>query len=222
MMGLEVLGESAPSRDAHERIYGVVVGIVTNNQDPDELGRVKVKFPWFSGASESNWARVASVMAGPSRGMYFLPEVEDEVLVIFEYGRMDRPFVIGSLWNGKDKPPLTNEEGKNDKRMIKSRSGHSILLDDKEGEEKICIADRTGNNTIVIDAKENSITITADKDVVVKANGNIMFEASGDISLKCANFAVEAENESKIDAQSGLDLSCPAGIKLNDGALEVK
>src|SRR5215472_353851 len=106
-----------------DRIYGVVVGIVTNNQDPDGMGRVKVKFPWLSDQDESWWARIATVMAGSSRGSYFLPEVNDEVMVAFEHGDVRFPYVLGALWNGKDSPPTTNSDGKNSIRLIKSRSG---------------------------------------------------------------------------------------------------
>ena len=86
----------------NDRFYGVVVGIVTNNQDPENMHRVKVRFPWLSNDVESNWARVAAPMAGKGRGAYFLPEVDDEVLVAFEHGQVDHPFVVGCLWNGKD------------------------------------------------------------------------------------------------------------------------
>ncbi|MCM0593896.1 MAG: phage baseplate assembly protein V [Gloeotrichia echinulata DEX184] len=110
------------------RIFGVVIGIVTNNQDPEKFGRVKVKFPWLSDDDESYWARIATPMAGKQMGIYFLPEVNDEVLVIFEQGDVRFPYIIGSLWNGKDIPPLTNEDGKNNVRLIKSRSGHVIRL----------------------------------------------------------------------------------------------
>jgi uncharacterized protein involved in type VI secretion and phage assembly len=91
------------------RITGVVIGIVTNNQDPDRLGRVKVRFPWLSGGTESHWARVATPMAGNGRGLYFLPEVDDEVLVLFERGDVRFPFVIGALWNGKDQARMRCE-----------------------------------------------------------------------------------------------------------------
>lgn len=102
------------------RIYGVVVGIVTNNKDTEKLGRVKVKIPRLSGEDESNWARVTSFMAGKERGAFFLPEVDDEVLVAFEYGDINMPYVIGSLWNGKDVPPENNSDGKNNIRVIRS------------------------------------------------------------------------------------------------------
>src|ERR1700750_1699162 len=90
---------------APTRLHGVVIGIVTNNQDPDGMHRVKVRFPWLNLDDESHWARVATPMAGDKRGAYFLPEPDDEVLVAFEHGSLEHPYVIGSLWNGKDKAP---------------------------------------------------------------------------------------------------------------------
>jgi uncharacterized protein involved in type VI secretion and phage assembly len=92
-----------------ERIYGVVVGIVTNNQDPEKLGRIKVRFPWLSDVNESAWARLSTPLAGKGRGFYYLPEIEDEVLVAFEFGDINRPIIIGSLWNGENIPKGTEE-----------------------------------------------------------------------------------------------------------------
>ena len=131
------------------RITGVAVGVVTNNQDPDGLGRVKVRFPWLSDADESQWARIAAPMAGKDRGVYFLPEVDDEVLVAFEHGDPRFPCVIGALWNGKDAPPATNSDGKNNVRVIKSRSGHIIRLNDEDGKEMIEIIDKSEKNSII-------------------------------------------------------------------------
>ena len=118
-----------------ERYYGVTIGIVTNNKDEDGLGRIKVKFPLLSETDESYWARVLSPMAGKERGLYCLPEIEDEVLVAFENGMIDRPYILGGLWNGVDKPPESNKEGVN-RRLIKSYSGHTIVLDDTKDKEK--------------------------------------------------------------------------------------
>lgn len=229
MTGLE-FGNLLPPARKTDRIYGAVVGLVTNNQDPEELGRVKVSFPWLSNHAESHWARVASAMAGPDRGMYFLPEVDDEVLVMFEHGQIDHPFIIGALWNGKDKPPAKNGDGKNNLRVIKSRSGHTITLDDTSGEEKITISDKSQKNTIVIDSKQNAITISSDKEVTVKAQGDITLDAGGNLALKCQSFSVEANQSVSIkanqsatlEAQSGLALKSLAGVNVNDGALEVR
>jgi uncharacterized protein involved in type VI secretion and phage assembly len=158
---LDKLGQ----KGSKEGILGVVVGIVTNNQDPDGLGRVKVKIPRLSGDDESNWARIVSFMAGKERGSFFLPEVDDEVLVAFEYGNINIPYIIGSLWNGKDKPPISNDDGKNNFRIIKSRSGHLIRLDDTDGMEKIEIIDKSEKNSLSIDTADNKIMIKSEKDI---------------------------------------------------------
>jgi uncharacterized protein involved in type VI secretion and phage assembly len=169
-----------------QRVYGVVVGIVTNNQDPDRLGRVKVKFPWLGDDDESAWARIASPMAGKNRGVFLLPEVDDEVLVVFEHGDMRFPYVLGALWNGSDAPPETNADGKNAVRVIRSRSGHVIRLTDADGGEKIEIIDKTGDNRVVIESASNTITVSAPNGTIKLAAQQIDIEATGVATLKGA------------------------------------
>lgn len=178
------------------RILGAVPAIVTNNQDPDGMGRVKVSFPWLSDSDESHWARVAAPMAGQERGMYFLPEVDDEVLVVFQHGDLRFPYVLGALWNGKDAPPAKNDDGKNNLRVIKSRSGHVIRLNDEDGKEKVEIVDKTGKNSIVFDAAKNTITIASDQDIELKApNGKLKLEAK-EVEIKSSSTAtVEASGD---------------------------
>src|SRR5215475_3124836 len=149
-MNTDVLGMLLTPSGQTDRFYGVVVGVVTNNQDPENLHRVKVRFPWLDLDHESHWARVVATMAGNGRGAYFLPEVDDEVLVAFEHGSLEHPYVLGSLWNGKDKPHENNSDGKNDNRTIKSRSGHVFRLRDSDNDARIEIIDKTGSNKIVI------------------------------------------------------------------------
>ncbi len=174
-------------------ISGVVIGVVSNNKDDDGLNRVKVTFPWLSEDEESHWARVVCFMAGDQRGALFLPEVGDEVLVAFEHGDINRPYVIGALWNGKDKPPLTNDDGKNNVRLIQSRSGHKVILDDTDGSEKIEIKDKTEKNSIVWDTASNTITISTDKDISLKApQGKISLDAQEVAITSSANTTIEA------------------------------
>src|SRR5262249_22667121 len=157
---LEILSPKDAIQDWSSRCYGVVIGVVTNNQDPDGLGRVKVKFPWLVDNDESNWARIASPMAGSDRGFSFLPAVQDEVLVAFEHGDFRSPYILGALWNGVDKPPGEKKsDSKNEKLLIKSRSQHLFILDDTAGKEKIQIIDKTGKNSIVIDSSSNKMTV---------------------------------------------------------------
>jgi uncharacterized protein involved in type VI secretion and phage assembly len=141
------------------RYYGVVPALVTNNKDPDGHGRIKVRFPWLTPDDETDWIRMATLMAGMKRGTYFLPEVGDEVLVAFEQGEVHRPLCIGVMWNGQDPSPHTNADGKNDVRLIKSRSGHKLIFDDKDGAERITFVDKTGKNRIVWEVKDKTITV---------------------------------------------------------------
>jgi uncharacterized protein involved in type VI secretion and phage assembly len=119
------------------QMNGVVVGIVKSLKDPKNLGRVEVHFPWLSDSNNSYWARIATLMAGSGRGSWFMPEVDDEVLVAFEHGDSQHPYIIGFLWNGQDKPP---NDGINTKvRRLKTVSGHVVEFDDRADQEKIRI-----------------------------------------------------------------------------------
>ncbi len=188
---IDVLAPAAP--DKAGKIYGVVMGIVTNNQDPDKMHRVRVRFPWLSDDHESWWARIATPMAGGSRGMYFLPEVNDEVLVAFEHGDVRFPYVVGSLWNGQDSPPENNGDGNNNRRLIHSRSGHLIRLDDTNGDEKIEIIDKTGNNSVTIKSSDNSISITCNGKLTLHASQGIEMTSDTDIKIQ-ANTTMDVES----------------------------
>lgn len=189
----ELMGSEAAETG---RVYGVAVGVVTNNQDPEGLGRVKVRFPWLSDADESHWARVVTPMAGSSRGLYLLPEVDDEVLVAFEHGRIELPYVLGALWNGKDKPPEDNAGGTNNRRTLKSRSGHVVRLDDTAGGEKIEILDAAGKQSIVLDTAQSTLTIRADQDVVIEST-------SGALKLSGKN-GVEIVSSAQVDVKGSV------------------
>lgn len=196
------------------RIQGVVVGVVTNNEDPDLMGRVKVKFPWLSDADESHWARISAPMAGKERGVYFLPEIDDEVLVAFEHGDVRFPYVLGSLWNGKEAPPAKNEDGKNSIRVIKSRSGHVIRLNDEDGKEKIEIIDKSEKNSIIFDTAENTITIAADKDITLSASqGTIKFDAQ--------KIEIKSSADTKIEAGAGMDVKASSTMNIKGATVNI-
>jgi uncharacterized protein involved in type VI secretion and phage assembly len=186
---------------AHESggyLKGVAIAVVTQNRDPDGLGRVKLKFAWESEPRESDWARCAVPMAGKDRGTYFLPEVGDEVLVAFEREDMRFPYVLGALWNGQDKPPDNNNDGKNDRRVIKSRKGHTLTFDDgdqasvelrlqdgkhlKIDDQGLLLEDGTGN-TVSIQSSSGAISIEATGSVTLKAP-SITLDASATAELK--------------------------------------
>jgi len=187
---------------AAKRLFGLVVGVVTNNTDPDGLGRVKVRFPWLSNSEESHWARVA----GPG-GTYFLPEVENEVLIGFEHGDPRFPYVLGVLWNGKDKPAGSNSDGKNNLRLIKSRSGHLVKLNDEDGKETIEIIDKSGKNSIVIDTAKNTLTITIEKDITLSA-------PKGTITLEAKQIEIKSSDKTEVLSDKA-DINVKAGGNLN-------
>jgi uncharacterized protein involved in type VI secretion and phage assembly len=195
------------------RIYGVVVAIVTNTKDPEAMGRVKLKYPWLGDDAEGYWARIVTPMAGKEMGIYFPPAVEDEVLVAFEQGDVRFPYVIGSLWNGKDKPPVKNDDGKNDVRLIKSRSGHTIRLNDEGGKEKIEIIDKSGKNSISIDTAANSITITSANDVTISARGTIQLDAK--------KIAIRSSADTRIESGAGMDVQASAAMNIKGATVNI-
>jgi phage baseplate assembly protein V len=203
---------TSPGADA--RFFGVTIGVVTNNKDPDGLGRVKTSLPWMADQVETDWARVVTPMAGPGRGIYFLPEVNDEVLVAFEHGNPDTPYVLGGLWNGKDKPPESNSDGKNNLRAIRSRSGNVIRLTDTDGDAKIEIIDSSGKNSIVIRAKDNSITITAAGDVTVQSN-------NGKLKLSGNGVEITSTSTVKIEASQNADLKASGQLNIKGSVVNI-
>jgi uncharacterized protein involved in type VI secretion and phage assembly len=195
-------------------IKGVAIAVVTNNQDPENMGRVKVKYPWRDNEDESSWARMITFMAGNERGGYFLPEVEDEVLVAFENGDIDHPVILGALWSGKMKPPENNSDGKNNRRLIKSRSGHLVVMDDTDGSEKIEIIDKTGNNLLRVDTASNTIEISSNKDIKLKAS-------QGKISLECMELEMKSTVAAKLESSGTLDLKAGANATLKGAVVMI-
>ena len=222
---IEVL-QGSLSRD-RKRIEGVTLGVVTDTRDPQGLGRVKVRLPWVSEIAESGWARVAVPMAGPDRDTFFIPEVNDEVLVAFRHGDPRHPYVIGSLWNGRDRPPVPTTATQ--QRVIRSRSGHQITFDDLPSQEKISITsheghkvvlddspqgmrieitDAKGTHQIVLDARTQTISITA-------AAGNVEVKApAGSVSLQGSTVQVNASSTLDLRAGGLLNLQAPL-VKIN-------
>jgi uncharacterized protein involved in type VI secretion and phage assembly len=220
------------------RINGVVTGIVADIKDPENLGRVKLLFPWLAQEKEetvhieddedrahSYWARVAALMAGKNRGTFIIPEVDDEVLVAFEHGQIDRPVVIGMLWNSEDQPPeKMDEKGKNDIRSIHTRSGHKVVFNDSEDEPSILVVDKTGKNRIFINSKEKKMEIEAEGDLTITVGGKlsitaksgITIESDADISVKAkANLNLEATSAfaAKGNSKAGIESSAQTEVK---------
>ncbi len=228
--------------ERESKIYGVVTAIVTNTKDPNGLARVKLKFPWMGEAKdkETHWARVATLMAGKDIGTYFIPEVEDEVLVAFENGNINYPYIIGTLWNGKDKP-TEKSDGKNDIRSITSRSGHKILFNDKDGEEVMEFIDKSKKRRVTFKVKDKTleifneedsgivkiyskgkIVIESDDNIDISSKKNINIEASKDILMKANNINIKSNSATELNIGSKLNINASkAPVKIKSNTLDI-
>lgn len=230
---LGALGETRPARG----IEGVVVAIVTNINDPDKLGRVKLKFPWLDDGQESNWARLATPGAGKDRGFFASPEVEDEVLVAFEHGDVGRPYVVGGLWNGRDRPPLEAvQANKVQTRTFKTRTGHVIELQDagsggngfitlktKDGHE-ITISD-TDRSMKIVSKGGNSINISDDsRSIKLVSKGSLELEGpGGKLSISESGVELSSKSTLKVQANASLEVKSNATLAVQANAmLDVK
>lgn len=183
----------ARSRTTDKRYYGVYEAIVTDVNDPAKEARVKVRFPWFDEQMVSEWCRVRQAYAGNGYGSVFVPEPGDEVLVAFIQGDMRLPVILGGLYNGQDKPPTHRADDK-DEKMIRTKGGHQITLDDTSGKEKITIIDSKEKNLIEIDTANDTIKITSisgklilkANEIEISANSTIKVEANGEVKVKGA------------------------------------
>jgi uncharacterized protein involved in type VI secretion and phage assembly len=194
-----------------KQFSGVCTAIVIDNVDPDNIGRVKVRLGPSSGAGEQGaetWARVATLMAGNNRGTWFIPDVKDEVLVAFEAGDMRRPYVIGSLWNSTNSPPETMDSD-NTKKLLRSRSGVKITLDDRSGLERFLV-ETPGGQRLMLKDGAGAVEIT-------DCNGNsVKLETSGVTVTAAAKVTI---NASRIEVNAGM-CSVNAGMSRFSGVVQ--
>lgn len=192
-------------REAGGYVEGLAVASVTDNRDPEGLARVRVRLPWQAEGDESYWARLVTPMAMNDRGVYFLPEIGDEVLVGFERGDMSHPFVIGALWNGKQKPPQNNDDGKNDPRLIRSRSGHELRFHD--GEPPTVELKLQDGKHLLLDDQGVTLEDGQGNTIKIESNGgSITIESSGQLKLKSQAVSIEAGASMELKASGTLTL----------------
>ena len=195
------------------RWYGAFPALVTDINDPDGQGRVKIALPWSpdtAGARYETWARLATFMAGNNRGSWFIPDVNDEVLVVFEGGDPRRPYVIGGLWNGKDAPPESMDgAGKNFKKVLRSRNGVKVTLDDNDGREQF-ILETPGGQKMTLKDGPGAVEI-------VDSNGNsIKLETSGITITAAAKVTI---NASQVAVSAGM-VTVDAGMSKFSGVVQ--
>jgi uncharacterized protein involved in type VI secretion and phage assembly len=186
--------------DHRDGLYGVYVGVVSDIEDPENMGRVKVTFPWRDADDESKWARIATPMAGKDMGAYFLPEKDDEVLVAFGDGDIHDPYVVGSLWNGKQSPPQKNDK-KNPVRQIKSRAGHTITLDDTDDKGNVEVKTAAGQHVVVDDKNEKIELKDKAGNTVVLSKDGISLDTDKTLSLSGKSVELKGKKGVKISGQ---------------------
>ena len=198
---------------ASARWFGVYPALVSDIKDPDNQGRVKVTLPWAADTGDGRyeaWARLATMMGGNNRGSWFVPDTNDEVLVAFEAGDPRRPYVIGALWNGSDAPPETMDgSGNNYKKILRSRNGVKVTLDDQDGQESLVLETPGGQKATFKDGP-GSVEI-------VDSNGNsVKLESSGITVTASAKVTV---NASSMEISAGM-LTVNAGMSKFSGAVQ--
>lgn len=218
---------------------GVVPAIVTNNDDPRNWGRVKVKYPWMSEEEESDWVRLASPGAGADAGFCAIPAVDDEVLIGFVHGDFGQPVVIGGLWNGKDAlPPQAADARRGERALVRtwhSRSGHRLTMYDN-ADNRIELVTKDGHTLFLSDAdarvtlrskgglemtfddNEKVLLIKSGGKVIVKAEGEMTVLAAGNLELKAGgnlqmeatgNLALKATGVAKVESSAQVGLQAP-------------
>jgi uncharacterized protein involved in type VI secretion and phage assembly len=186
------------------RWYGVFPALVSDINDPEGQGRVKVTLPWSpdtGGGRYEAWARLATLMGGNNRGSWFVPDVGDEVLVVFEAGDPRRPYVIGGLWNGQDAPPQSMDgAGKNDLKVLRSRNGVKLTLDDADGQEKLILETPGGQKLTlkdgpgvveIVDSNGNSIKMES-SGITVNASAKVTITAGAQVEVNAGQVTVNA------------------------------
>jgi len=260
----DMINESNDGRSLGSSILGGMIAVVVDNVDPEDRYRVRVSFPWMAdqyakettsdgsdAKMQSFWARIATIMAGNDIGSVWLPEIDDEVLVVFEDGDFSRPIIVGSLWNGVNKVPekvkyspdqtevdVSNNKqgGNNDFRFIRSRMGHTLTFIDKEGEggvslranssAELYIDDKDGEERIRLYDKEQKQWLeidTANKAITLETDtGDILVKAKEKIRLECKNFELEAEENINIKAGKNIEQKSNKLDIKTDGATNIE
>ena len=221
LLGLASVGATkGPHRASGPPVQGLVVGQVTDISDPENQFRVKVSFPWLSDDYESWWCRVAQLGAGDKRGLVWLPEVGDEVLVGFAHGDTRVPYIVGSLYNGVDAPPLADQlvdgaSGEVKLRALVSRTNHRLVLSDDDSDSHVLISTGDDNLTITLDKTQTSITIDSSGTVTISGSQGVSIKSDADISLQ-AGGSLSLSGSTGVSIDGGPSVSVSGGvIKLN-------
>jgi len=219
--------------------FGLHYGIVSQNKDPDNLDRVKVQLPWLDAGDtdQTHWAQLLTPMEGKKYGWYTLPDIGDIVVIVFVAGDISQPVVVGGIWSKVDTSPEPNEDGKNNFRGFRSRTGHRLVFDDSSGGTKVWFADKTtklmvasgkfakdgagpnvcavwkppmsGEGGISITSMEGKMEITAKTALTIKAQ-NIKINAKTSIDIKAgSDIKMEGSSAAKLTSSDNSNYDAP-------------
>ena len=223
----------SPSRGCE--IQGITVGMVSNVEDPDGLGRIKVKLPGWGDHYETDWAPVVVPIAGDKCGFFFLPGVGEEVVVAFRGGDINSPYVLGSTWANDKKPLGTSQDAKDNLSAFKSRKGHLLTFDDKKecieicaasghkiaiNKDKIQIEDKNGNNFLHIDTSKGAIEVSSKGDLSIKAT-NITIEATQSLKISSSGQAEIKSTKLTVESSSNLSLKANALLEVQGSIVKI-
>lgn len=213
-----------PKQDSHDSLrFGLHYGVVVQNKDADGVGnRIKVKLPWLDqgDTDQSHWAQLQQPMEGNKFGWYVLPDVEDAVAVMFVAGDSSQPVVLGGVWSKPDNSPEPNEDGKNNFRGYRSRSGHRLIMDDSD-KTKVVIADKTAKNVIGVGnfakagAGPNTCAVfkppmSGDTGVSISS-----MEGTFEITCKQGTLKITADQNIKVNVSEGVDVKAGKDISID-------
>ena len=219
--------------------YGLHYGTVSQNKDPENLDRVKVQLPWLDAGDtdQTHWAQLLAPMAGKKYGWYTLPDIGDIVVVMFMAGDISQPVILGGIWSKVDTSPEPNEDGKNNFRGFRSRTGHRLVFDDSPGGTKVWFADKStklmvasgkfakdgagpnvcavwkppmsGEGGISITSMEGKMEITAKTALTIKAQ-NVKINAKTTIDIKAgSDIKMEGSSAAKLTSSDNSNYDAP-------------
>jgi phage baseplate assembly protein gpV len=204
-----------PAAEKDDKIYGAAIATVIDNIDSLGEARVQLSLPWAPGFEP--WARVASLMGGMARGTYFIPQIGDEVLVVFNQGDIREPFVVGGLWNTLDRPPGLLPTDPVNKRIIRTPLGQQLTFDDLE--QSITISNLLQYELAL--GPEASELSSAGASVSLDIAGNVTIQGAVSITLEAPDITISGTNvsisgDASLDLDGGLACSI-SGAEVNIG-----
>jgi uncharacterized protein involved in type VI secretion and phage assembly len=221
------LGSLATNVKPAERFYGIYPAVVSDIKDPKNLGRVKLMLPWLSREYVTDWTRVMQLGAGENVGLQMMPRPKDEVVVAFENGQLDSPFVLGSVF-GKSTGKLPNskviENGQPVMTALTTKAGHQLIFDDSTDSSSVTLQTTNGDScSILLDAKKGITIVTkGERDVTIKSASSVHVTTAKDARIKAKDVNIDAASSVKVQGKSRVDVKAPNVNVTADSALKLK